>query len=125
MSDPSFIMIDDELLVSLSGDLDDRDFLSMQRRLAEAVADTDTRGILLDISGMTILDSFLARALARTVHMLRLMGAQAVVVGVTPAVAITLVDLGLDFKGMPTALNAAAGIRLLRHIREEDAQPSR
>lgn len=119
MASDAIIRIEDQLLVSLSGDTDDQTLADIQERLSREVERTSAKGVLIDVAGTTILDSFLARMLAKTVYLVRLMGAEAVVVGVQPAVAITLIELGLDFDGVPTALNAGLGIRKLKQLREQ------
>jgi rsbT antagonist protein RsbS len=102
------------LLVSLQGDLDDATVLRIEAKLTMEVARTHARGALIDVSGLTVVDSFVARVLARIVGMIRLLGAHAVVVGIQPAVAITLVELGVPMGHLDTALTAEQGMALLR-----------
>lgn len=101
------------LLVGLRGDLDDDRVLALEQRLMEEIAEHRLRGLLLDLSGLEIVDSFVARAIHRVAAMARLIGARCVVVGIQPAVAITLVDLGLNLESMETALDAERGLELL------------
>lgn len=112
------IQLGDSLLVSLQGDMDDRAVLQLESDITNAVARTRAAGVLLELSGMSIIDSFMARVIARLASMIRLLGADAVVVGIQPAVAITLLELGIGMQHLRTALTAADGMALLRQIRE-------
>lgn len=111
------IKVADNLLVSLTGDLDDDAVLQLEALITSEVARTRARGTLIDVSGLSIVDSFIARVIARIVGMVRLLGCEAVVVGIQPAVAITLVELGVDLNQVHTALNAGKGMELLRRRR--------
>lgn len=102
------------LLVTLQGDLDDATVVRIEERLTREVARTGASGMLIDVSGLTVVDSFIARVLARVVAMIRLLGAEAAIVGLQPAVAITLVELGVPMGHLDTALNAEQGMALLR-----------
>lgn len=115
--------VGDDLLVSLQGDLDDKTILHLESEIAEETARTRARGVLIDVSGLIIIDSFIARVITRIVGMIRLLGAEAVVVGMQPAVAITLVELGADMARIQTALDAERGMRLLAQLRARDPQP--
>lgn len=116
--DPVPIMrVKDTLLVTLQGDLDDATVVSVEQRLTREVARTRATGMLIDVSALEIVDSFIARVLARLVGMIRLLGAQAAVVGIQPAVAITLVELGVPMGHLDTALNAEQGLALLERLR--------
>src|SRR4051794_24191449 len=108
-----------DLLVTLQGDLDDRTVESIEREITNEVARTRARGTLIDVSGLAVLDSFVARVLARLVGMVRLLGAEATIVGISPAVAITLVELGVSLGQVPTALNAMQGMARLRQLRDD------
>ena len=113
--------IGDTLLIALQGDLDDSAVVRIEDRLAQEVARVSARGVLIDVSGLTVVDSFIARVLARVVSMIRLLGAQAAVVGISPAVAITLVELGLTVQGVKTALNVERGFALIsRRLQDDD-----
>jgi rsbT antagonist protein RsbS len=116
------LRIGDTLLVSLQGDLDDAMVIRIEEQLTQEVARTSAAGVLIDVSGLTVVDSFIARVLARVVGMIRLLGAQAAIVGIQPAVAITLVELGVPMGHLNTALNAEQGLALLRRLRADDAQ---
>lgn len=109
--------IGDTLLLGLQGDLDDTTVLAIEAQLTREVAHTAAKGTLIDVSGLTMVDSFIARAITRMVGMIRLLGSEAAVVGIQPAVAITLVELGVPMGHLDTALNAEQGMALLRRLR--------
>ena len=118
MNAPVPIMrIGDTLLLSLQGDLDDTTVLQIESQLTGEVSRTQAKGTLIDLSGLAMVDSFIARAITRMVGMIRLLGSEAAVVGIQPAVAITLVELGVPMGHLDTALNAEQGIALLRRLR--------
>jgi len=114
--------IADTLLVALQGDLDDATVIRIEEQLTHEVSRTGATGMLIDVSGLSAVDSFIARVLARVVAMIRLLGAQAAIVGIQPAVAIALVDLGVPMGHLDTALNAHQGLALLQRLRRSDAQ---
>ncbi|MFE7902092.1 STAS domain-containing protein [Streptomyces sp. NPDC057424] len=101
------------LLVTLQGDLHDSTAQQLQQDLAETISRTGVRGVLIDISGVEIVDSFLGRVLAEIAAQAKLLAARTVVAGMRPAVAITLVELGLTLPGLSTALSTEAGMELL------------
>jgi rsbT antagonist protein RsbS len=107
----------DTLLISLQGDLDDTTVMQVEEQLTTEVARTGAQGTIIDVSGLTVVDSFIARVIARVAGMIRLLGAEAAVVGIQPAVAITLVELGVPMGHLNTALNAEQGMALLRRLR--------
>ena len=118
MSEPIPILrIGKTLLVSLQGDLDDSTTLAIEEQLTVEVTRTGATGTILDLSGLPLVDSFIARVIARVVAMVRLLGSEAVVVGIQPAVAITLVELGVPMGHLDTALNAELGMALLDRLR--------
>ena len=102
------------LLVTIQVDMHDRLALALQDDLTGRIADTGARGVLIDISALEIVDSFIGRMIANISGMARVLDAQTVVVGMQPAVAITLVELGLSLPGVQTALNVERGMKLLR-----------
>ncbi len=102
------------LLVPIQVDMDDRTVISLQERILAELERTRARGVLLDISLLEMVDSFIGRMLSDIAAMARIMDARTVVVGMQPAVAITLVELGLELRGVETVLNVDEGIRLLR-----------
>lgn len=113
------LRIGDTLLVSLQGDLDDATVIATEEQLTREVARTAAKGTLIDVSGLTVVDSFIARVIARVVAMIRLLGSEACVVGIQPAVAITLVELGVPMGHLDTALNVEQGMTLLRRLRRD------
>ncbi|WP_369029722.1 MULTISPECIES: STAS domain-containing protein [Streptomyces] len=117
--------IGDTLLVALHGDLDDTTVIRIEEQLTREVARTGASGMLIDVSRLSVVDSFIARVLARIVAMVRLLGAQAAVVGIQPAVAITLVELGVPMGHLDTALNAEQGLALLERLRRADTGTDR
>ncbi|WP_114779463.1 STAS domain-containing protein [Botryobacter ruber] len=101
------------LLVTIQVDLYDRLALNLESDLISMVSKTGARGVLIDISAVNIVDSFMGRILGNIASMSRIMDAETVVVGMQPAVAITLVELGLTLQGVYTALNVEKGMELL------------
>jgi rsbT antagonist protein RsbS len=109
------------LLVTIQVDMEDQMALALQDDLATRIAATGAKGVLIDISALEIVDSFVGRMLASISGISRILDATTVVVGMQPAVAITLVELGLSLEGVRTALNVERGMELLAHTREENA----
>lgn len=107
------IRVGDILLATIQEDLRDRDALALQEALTGELERTGATGVLLDFSVVQTVDSFLGRTLNDVVAAIRLLGAKTVVVGIQPAVAVTLVELGLELKGVHTALDSERGLRLL------------
>ncbi|CAL9354232.1 STAS domain-containing protein [Streptomyces sp. NPDC057838] len=107
------LRLGDVLLVTLQGDLHDSTAQQLQQDLAETISRTGVHGVLIDISGVEIVDSFLGRVLAEIAAQAKLLAARTVVAGMRPAVAITLVELGLTLPGLRTALSTEAGMELL------------
>jgi rsbT antagonist protein RsbS len=103
------------LLVTIQVDLYDRLALSLESDLVQMVNKTGARGVLIDISAVSIVDSFMGRIIGNIASMSRILDAETVVVGMQPAVAITLVELGLPLEGVHTALNVERGMELLRN----------
>jgi rsbT antagonist protein RsbS len=101
------------LLVTIQVDLYDRLAINLENDLISMVSKTGARGVLIDISAVNIVDSFMGRILGNIASMSRIMDAETVVVGMQPAVAITLVELGLTLQGVHTALNVEKGMELL------------
>ena len=110
------------LLVTIQVDLYDRLALNLESDLVQAVNNTNARGVLIDISSLSIVDSFMGRIIGNIGNMAKIMDAETVVVGMQPAVAITLIELGLELKGVHTALNVEKGMVLLREIIGPDAE---
>jgi len=103
------------LLVTIQVDLYDRLALNLEADLVQMVSKTQARGVLIDISAVSIVDSFMGRIIGNIASMSRILDAETVVVGMQPAVAITLVELGLPLKGVYTALDVEKGMHLLRN----------
>ena len=101
------------LLVSIQVDLQDQSVLLLQEDIADSLAATGASGVVIDITAVEVVDSFIGRMLAMVGSIARLFDAETVLVGMRPAVAITLVELGLSLDGVRTALNAEKGLRLL------------
>lgn len=102
------------LLVTIQIDLYDRLATQLEADLIQMVNKTGARGVLIDISALSIVDSFMGRILGNIGTMAKIMDAETVVVGMQPAVAITLIELGLELKGVYTALDIEKGMELLR-----------
>ena len=107
------------LLVTIQVDLQDQTALALQDDLANKIQTSGATGVLIDISAMEIVDSFIGRMLASISGIAKVLGATTVVVGMQPAVAITLVELGLSLDGVRTALNVERGLQLLKASDEE------
>lgn len=104
----------DYLLVTIQVDMHDRLAMALQDDLTNKIAQTGARGVLIDISSLEMVDSFIGRMVAHIAAVSRMLDAQTVVVGMRPAVAITLVELGLSLEGVRTALNVEKGMTILR-----------
>lgn len=102
------------LLVTIQVDMHDQLALTLQDDLTNAIAEYSSRGVLIDISSLEIVDSFIGRMLANTAAMASVLDAETVLVGMQPAVAITLVELGMSLPGVRTALNVESGMELLQ-----------
>lgn len=104
----------DLLLVTIQVDMHDRLALALQDDLTRAIADNRARGVLIDISSLEVVDSFIGRVLGNIATMSRILSAETVVVGIQVPVAITLVEMGVALEGVSTALNVEKGMELLR-----------
>ena len=102
------------LLVTIQVDMHDRLALSLQDDLTEMISSTGAKGVLIDISSLDMVDSFIGRMIANIAQMSRILDAQTVVTGMRPAVAITLVELGMSLTGVRTALSVERGMDLLK-----------
>lgn len=109
------------LLVSIQIDMDDRTALALQDDLTTQIVKHRAKGVLIDISALDVVDSFIGRMLANTAAMARILDADTVVVGMRPSVAITLVELGLSLTGVRSALNVERGMELLQSLSRTDA----
>lgn len=117
------LKIGDVLLVSIQVDLEDQIVLDLQEDLAARIVDSGARGVVIDITAVEIVDSFVGRMLATTAAISRMLDAETVVVGMRPAVAITLVELGLSLGGVRTALSLEKGLAML--ARSDGDRPAR
>ncbi|RYY48401.1 MAG: STAS domain-containing protein [Chitinophagaceae bacterium] len=104
----------DFLLVTIQVDLYDRLALNLEADLVSSISKYQSKGVLIDISAVNVVDSFMGRILGNIAQMSKIMDAQTVVVGMQPAVAITLIELGMPMSGVHTALNVERGMDLLR-----------
>ncbi|KII35171.1 MULTISPECIES: STAS domain-containing protein [Pseudomonas] len=108
------LQMGDFLLVTIQVDMHDQLALTLQDDLSERISRTSARGVLIDISALDMVDSFIGRMIGTISGLSRIMDAQTVLVGMQPAVAITLVELGLTLPGVSTALNVERGMKLLQ-----------
>jgi rsbT antagonist protein RsbS len=113
------LQMGDVLLVTIQLDMQDQMALALQDDLANKISNTSAKGVLIDISALEIVDSFVGRMLASISGIARILDAATVVVGMQPAVAITLVELGLSLEGVRTALNVERGMEMLKLPRPE------
>src|SRR5215475_2371913 len=116
MENIPILKIGDCLLVSIQVDMHDRLAMALQDQLTEKIVVTRAKGVMIDISALEIVDSFIGRMLNNIAAMSRVLDAVTVVVGMQPAVAITLVELGLGLTGVRTALNVDKGLALIRRL---------
>ena len=110
------LKIGDLLLVSIQVDMQDQTALALQEDLADRIVATGCHGVIIDITALDIVDSFVGRTLATIAAISKVLDAETVVVGMRPAVAITLVELGLSLSGVQTALDVDRGLALIRRL---------
>ncbi|GAA2011334.1 STAS domain-containing protein [Catenulispora yoronensis] len=111
------LRIGDVLLASIQTDLDDEAVMALQDELGNRIVESGAHGVVIDITAVEIVDSFVGRMIATIATVARMLDAETVVVGMRPAVAITLVELGLSLGGVRTALNLEMGLRALERLR--------
>ena len=116
----SILRMGQVLIVTIQMDMHDQVAVNLQDDLTSRIVETGARGVLIDISSLEVVDSFIGRILGNIATMSRVLDAQTVVVGMQPAVAITLVELGMSLPGIRTALNIEKGMALLRASLEQD-----
>ena len=119
------LKLDQFLLVTIQVDMHDRLALILQEELTARIVTDGARGVLIDISSLDIVDSFIGRMLSNIAGMARVLDADTVVVGMQPSVAITLVELGLSLPGIKTALNVDRGMDLLRASLSSEVEAAR
>ena len=112
------------LLVTIQVDMHDRLAMTLQDDLTDQIVRHSARGVLIDISALEMVDSFIGRMLSNIANMARLLDAQTVVVGMRPSVAITLVELGMPMRGIRTALDVEKGMAALSAALEGEGQPN-
>jgi rsbT antagonist protein RsbS len=115
------LQMGDFLIVTIQVDMYDRLAMTLQDDLTNRISQTQARGVLIDISALEIVDSFIGRILGNIAKMSRVLDAETVVVGMQPAVAITLVELGLSFTGIRTALNVEKGMAGLQAALQDNS----
>ena len=113
------------LLVTIQVDMHDRLALQLQDDLTERIVKAGARGVLLDISSLEVVDSFIGRMISNIAAMARVLDARTVLVGMQPSVAITLVELGLELPGVDTALNVERGMELIRSAIDGNGRPKK
>ena len=120
MAQVPIIRLGDVLIATVQDELYDHDALQLQEDLGQVLERGVAHGVVLDFSTVATVDSFLARLIGTIAASSQLLGAATVVVGLQPAVAVTLVELGLTLPGVHTALNAEKGLALLAHLRRDE-----
>jgi len=108
------LKLQEYLLVSIQIDLDDHTALQFQEDLLSRIRETEARGVVIDLTSVSLVDSFIAKVLGDVVQMAKLMGSEVVLTGIRPAVAITLIDLGITMNEVKTALNLEQGLMKLQ-----------
>ena len=108
------LKLKDYLLTTIQVELDDQTAVEFQEDLLSKIHETGAKGVVIDLTSVEIVDSYIAKILGDVVKMAELLGAQVVLTGIRPAVAITLIDLGINLKGVPTALDLEQGLEKLQ-----------
>ena len=116
------LKIGETLLVTIQVDMHDKIAAALEEDLTARIAQTGAKGVLIDISSLEIVDSFIGRMLDNIAAVSRILDAETVVCGMRPAVAITLVELGLSLSGVKTALNVERGMELIRSRLKSDGE---
>lgn len=112
------LKLKDYLLVSIQVELDDQTVLTFQEDLLNKIKDTGAKGVVIDLTSVDMIDSFIAKVLGDVIVMTSLMGTKAVLTGIQPAVAITLIELGITLENVQTALDLEQGITILSQLLE-------
>jgi len=113
------LRLGDILLTSIQIDLTDQEALDFQSDVLHMVTDTEAKGVVIDITAMEVVDSFMARVLNETASMVRFLGAEAVMCGMQPSVALTLIEMGRELVGVETALNLDQALERIRELIDE------
>ncbi|MBM7644676.1 rsbT antagonist protein RsbS [Scopulibacillus daqui] len=108
------LKLHDYLLISIQVELDDQTAIQFQQDLLEKIHETGVKGVVIDLTSVDMIDSYIAKILSDVVRMSSLLGAKVVLTGIRPAVAITLIDLGITLKDVPTALDLEKGLEKLQ-----------
>ena len=116
------LQMEDYLLVSIQVDLTDDMVIALQNGLTEKISSTEAKGVVIDISALGMVDSFIGRMIGTIASMSAILDAKTVVTGMQPSVAITLVELGLSLDNVYTALNINRGVALLNSLLKEEAK---
>lgn len=119
------LKIEDYLVASVQTALHDRSAVQFRDDIIQRIYETKAKGVIVDLTAVDVVDSFIGRLIGDIAEMASLMGAKVVITGLQPAVAITLVELGLELPGVITALNLEKGIATLRHLTEEEKADER
>ncbi len=114
------LKLGDILLTSIPEDLTDEDAIDFQSDILEKVKNTEANGVVIDITALQVVDSFMARVINDTANMARLLGAEVVLCGMNPSVAIALVEMGRELIGVKAVLNLEQGVKVLRRLIDED-----
>jgi rsbT antagonist protein RsbS len=114
------LRLKDILLTSIQVDLTDEDALTFQSDLLQMVNEKDAKGIVIDITALDVVDSYMARMLNETASMVRVLGAEVVICGMQPSVALTLVEMGRELMGVATALNLDQGYDMIQGLLEDE-----
>ena len=117
------LKIGEILLVTIQVDFHDRVALALQEDLTEKIVSVSSKGVLIDISALEMVDSFMGRVLGNIAKTSRLLDCHTVLVGMQPAIAITITELGISLKGIHTALTAEAGLELLKKMTSSKSHP--
>ena len=121
MDNIPLIQIKQILIASLQGDINDNMALSLQQRILEKIYASGSQGVLIDISMLDMVDSYLGRIISETIKMVELLGAKAVLTGMKPYIAITMMELGLNINGIEIASNSDVGFQILEeHIKSNN-----
>jgi rsbT antagonist protein RsbS len=122
MSDITILKMGENLIVPVQVELHDKAAMRLQEAILQRVEETEAKGLLIDISAVSIVDSFLARLMGDTSRMARMMGVETVLVGMKKEVVVTLIELGMVLTGIHTALNIEEGLQYLQEKRLEELE---